>query len=175
MLIQEAIESDWKTAMKARSPTKDTLSLIRTEMKNKLISLREQRPSSVQLVARLPQDTTNMQAVEGKSFATELADNHATTVLSKMAKQRRDSIAEYSKAGRNDLLNKESDELNIIESYLPKQMSDEDLVNTISATIAELGGKEAAHFPLLMKAMGPKVKGLVDGKRLQDAVKQVIG
>ncbi len=149
MKLQEQVTNDWKEAMKARDPKKDTLSLIRTELKNK--------------------------AINGRSSADEgtvVADDVAMDVLMKMAKQRRESIEQYQAAGRDDLVKKEQAELSVIESYLPKALSDEALAEMVQAVIAETGASGQKDMGKVMGAMMARAKGQADGNRIQNIVRQ---
>lgn len=151
MSLEEQIQTAWKEAMKARDPKKDALSAIRTELKNHAINAR------------------------GAGERTGLPDEEVLEVLGKMAKQRRESIAEYQKGGRDDLVEKETLELNVIENYLPAQLSDEELGKIVDEVIAETG---ASSMKDMGKVMGPilaRAKDRADGKRVQALVKQRFG
>ena len=151
MSLQEKINAAWKDALKQRNPSKDVLALMRTELKNKAISSRE-----------------------AGNQTTELSDELALTVFAKMAKQRRESIATFKSGGREDLVAKEETELKVIESYLPTQMSDDDIKKIVEEVIASTG---ASSMKDMGKVMGPvmaKTKGQADGKRVQDAVRALL-
>ena len=152
MSIQKQVEDDWKTAVKARDPAKDTFSQIRTELKNKAIATRA-----------------------GGSSSTEVDDEVALEVLTKMAKQRRESIAEYEKGGRDDLVEKEAAELKVIETYLPKGLSDDELKAIVDETVKAVGATSAKEMGKVMGALMPKVKGRADGKQVQALVKAALG
>jgi uncharacterized protein YqeY len=152
MTIQETVESDWKDAVKARDPKKDTLSLIRTELKNKAINTRK-----------------------GGDTSTMVQDDVALDVLAKMAKQRRESIVEYQKGGRTDLVDKEAFELAVIEAFLPKGLSDDEIRAIVKEAIAETGASSAKEMGKVMGAVTPKTKGRADGKRVQELVKEALG
>jgi uncharacterized protein len=96
-------------------------------------------------------------------------------VLHKMAKQRKESLAEFQRGGREDLAANESFELTIIESYLPKKMSADALQAVVVATLTELGITQAKDAGKAMKPVLDKVKGLADGKDVQAAVKAALG
>lgn len=149
MSLQQRINDDWKEAMKARDPRKDALGLIRTELKNQAIN-------------------TRAAGAQG----TELDDELALDVLAKMAKQRRESIEEYKKGGRQDLVDKESLELSVIETYLPQPLSQEELAAIVDETIQQTGASSMKEMGKVMGALMPKVKGRADGKQLQELVKQ---
>ncbi len=105
---------------------------------------------------------------QGRDTLTEAEEME---VLMQQAKQRRDAIEQYTKAGREDLAEKESQELGIIEEYLPKQLSDAE----IEAVVVEIIASAGATSPKDMgKVMGPtmaRLKGQADGKKVQAIVK----
>jgi len=96
--------------------------------------------------------------------ADELTDDDVIAVLSSLAKKRRESIEQFQKGGRNDLVAKEQAELIIINSYLPKQLSKEKLCEIIHEAIAESGADSPQKVGLVMKLVMPKIKGQADGK-----------
>jgi uncharacterized protein len=152
MPLLDDIATAWKEALKARDKKKDVLSAIRTEVKNKVINTR----------------------TEGGGEITA-PDDVVIDVLGKMAKQRREAIDEFTKGGRQDLVEKEAYELSVIESYLPKQMDPAALADVVKATIAEIGATTPKDMGRAMKAVMEKVKGKADGKDVQAAVKVALG
>lgn len=94
----------------------------------------------------------------------DLSDEDILAVLSTAAKKRRESIEQFSAAGRTDLSDKEQSELAIINAYLPQQLSEEQVTAAISEAIAETGAQSAADLGKVMKAVMPKLRGQADGK-----------
>jgi uncharacterized protein YqeY len=94
----------------------------------------------------------------------ELSEEDAIAVLSSAAKRRRESIDEFKKGGREDLVRKEKFELDVITSYLPEQLSEEKLREIIREAIAETGADSPQKLGLVMKIVMPKIKGQADGK-----------
>ncbi|MCP4501196.1 MAG: GatB/YqeY domain-containing protein [Deltaproteobacteria bacterium] len=150
--LQEQITSDWKDAMKARDPKKAILASIRTELKNAAINGRAAGDQS-----------------------TDVEDEAALEVLGKMAKQRRESIAEFKKGDREDLAEKESFELAAIQAYLPAALSDDELGAIVDEAVASTGASSMKDMGKLMAALMPKVKGRADGGRVQTMVKTKLG
>jgi hypothetical protein len=105
---------------------------------------------------------------------TQLTEEQTYGVLMTEAKKRRDSIAEARKAGRNDLADKEQMELELIESYLPKQLSRAELEDEARKAIAESGAKTAKDMGNVMKVLMPRVKGRADGKLVNEVVKSLL-
>jgi uncharacterized protein YqeY len=157
MSLIDNINDAWKAAMKAGNPTKDTLSAIRAEVKNKVINSR-------------PGFTAGEMVVAGGAPSDELV----LEALGKMAKQRRESVTEFEKGGRDDLVAAERAELAVIESFMPQQMTNEAIAEVVKATIAELGATTAKDTGRVMKAVMEKVKGVADGKTVQAAVKSLL-
>jgi uncharacterized protein len=147
MSLKERIGEDIKTAMKAKDKIRlQTVRSIKKAILEKEVEIRPQGHESL----------TEEQEIE---------------LLSQQAKQRRDSIEQFQNAGRDDLADKESQELAIIETYLPEQVSDNELEAIIDEIIANSG---ATSVKDLGKVMGPamkQLKGKADGKKIQALVK----
>jgi hypothetical protein len=99
-----------------------------------------------------------------------LTEEDVLGVLAAAAKRRRDSIEQFQKGGRDDLVMKEGGELEIITSYLPQQLSDEQLQEIVGATLLEIGAKMPADLGKAMKEIMPKVKGRADGNRVRQMI-----
>ena len=96
------------------------------------------------------------------------------SVLSTMVKQRRESIEQFSTAGRTDLVDKEKAELEIIQSYLPKQLSLQEIDAIILSAIKECNASSPAEMGMVMKLVSPKIKGVADGKMVNQRVKEFL-
>ncbi|MDP3260205.1 MAG: GatB/YqeY domain-containing protein [Thermodesulfovibrionales bacterium] len=104
----------------------------------------------------------------------ELTEEDIMDVLSTMVKQRKESVEQYSKANRNDLAEKENKEINIIQAYLPEQLSPEEVDEIIKSTIQEAGITGMKDMGRLMKELMPKLKGRADGKLVSQRVKETL-
>ena len=104
----------------------------------------------------------------------ELNDEATIGVLSKQAKQRRDSIAEFEKAGRSDLVAQETAELQIIETYLPAQLSEEEIRAKVQAVITTLNVTDTKGMGQVMKQVMADLKGQADGKTVNQIVRQLL-
>jgi hypothetical protein len=104
----------------------------------------------------------------------ELTDEMALEVLSTAAKRRRDSIEQFRKGEREDLAQQEESELELISTYLPKQLSEDELRPMAAAAIAEVGAESPKQMGLVMKALMPKVKGKADGKLLSKLISELL-
>ncbi|MFO7890849.1 MAG: GatB/YqeY domain-containing protein [bacterium] len=102
----------------------------------------------------------------------DLTEQDEIMVLSKEVKKRKESLEYFKKQGRDDLVTKEEKELNIIESFLPEPMSPEKLQQLVDKAIKDTGAESMRDMGKVMGAIMPQVKGRVDGKTVQDTVKQ---
>ncbi|HUI31144.1 MAG TPA: GatB/YqeY domain-containing protein [Candidatus Acidoferrales bacterium] len=149
MTLKETIDAHIKQAMlKKESMRLGTLRMVKAKLLEKEV---EKRPSG------------------GMTPADELQ------VLTSAAKMRKESIEEFEKAGRKDLADKERSELEIIQEYLPKQLGREEVVKIVSDLAAQLGATTQGDFGKLMGAAMKDLRGKVDGKIVQEVVKEKLG
>ena len=94
----------------------------------------------------------------------ELTEEDSLAVLNSAAKKHRDSIEQFEKGGRDDLVQKEKFGLEIIQSYLPEQLGEDELLTIVKQAIEETGADSPQKIGLIMKAVMPKVQGRADGK-----------
>lgn len=104
----------------------------------------------------------------------DLSDEDVVTILSSMVKQRRDSVDQFSAAGRHDLADKEKNEIDILQAYMPRQLEPEEIDSIIAASIKEASAQSISDIGKVMKILMPKVKGLADGKYVNQRVKEII-
>ena len=144
MSLSEQIMSDMKEAMKARNKVRlNTVRMIKSALMNEKIKA-----------------------------GHDLTAEEELTVLSREKKQREESIDEFTKADRKDLADETKQELAIVESYLPKQMTEEELNQAVSSAIAEVNAQGKSDFGKVMKVLMPKIKGKADGKAASDVVRK---
>ena len=144
MSLSEQIMSDMKEAMKARDKVRlNTVRMIKSALMNEKIKA-----------------------------GHDLTAEEELTVLSREKKQREESIDEFTKADRKDLADETKQELAIVESYLPKQMTEEELNQAVSSAIAEVNAQGKSDFGKVMKVLMPKIKGKADGKAASDVVRK---
>ena len=101
----------------------------------------------------------------------ELTDADVLSVLEKMLKQRRESIAQFEKASRQDLADKEKAEVEVLSGYLPKQMSDAEVQKEIDSVISETGAAGAKDMGKVMAALKPRLAGKADMGKVSGLVK----
>ncbi len=102
----------------------------------------------------------------------KLTEDEVQSVIAGQAKQRREAMAEYHKAGRTDLAHKEEEELSILLSFLPSQLTQEELESEISRIIAEVGASGPKDLGKVMKSIMARVAGRADGKVVQEMVRR---
>jgi uncharacterized protein YqeY len=105
-----------------------------------------------------------------------LEDGEVLQVVSSLVKQRRDSIDQFAKAGRTDLVEKETGEIAVLEEYLPPAVTPEEIDAAVAAAIAESGATSPKDMGKVMKAVMPRLAGKnVDGKAVNEAVRRKLG
>jgi uncharacterized protein YqeY len=111
---------------------------------------------------------------KGVEKGRDLDDDEARQVIATLVKQRRDSVEQFSKAGRTDLVEKETAEIAVLTSYLPPAATPEEIDAAIAQAIAETGAASPKDIGKVMKAVMPKLAG-ADGRAINDAVRRKLG
>lgn len=112
---------------------------------------------------------------EKSGAGREINPDDEMKMLTSSVKKRKDAIAQYKNAGRNDLAEKEEAELKIIMEYLPKQLSEDEISETIKMIAGEIGAKGKEDFGKLMPAVMKELKGKADGKIVKSMVEKLLG
>ena len=120
-------------------------------------------------VLRMLKSAVKYKEVEPGGHALE--DGGVLAVIQTLIKQRRDSVEQFRAGGRTDLADKEEREIAKLQSYLPAQMSPDELRAEVRAAIAQVGAKSPKDMGAVMKALLPKVQGRAEGKAVSEAVK----
>ena len=147
MTLTERINQDIKTAMKAKD--KDSLKVLRM------------------LKAALQKEALEQ--------PEPLSQDQEITIISRELKQRRDSLAEFEKAGREDLVSATQDEIVIVQKYLPEQLSPEALEAKVREIMAQVGATSKADFGKVMGLATSSLKGQAEGKAINETVKRLLG
>ncbi|MFP2927842.1 GatB/YqeY domain-containing protein [Pyxidicoccus sp. 3LG] len=142
--LKERIDADLKDAM--RSKNELTLSVLR--MLKSAVKYKEVEPG-----------------------ASALDDAGVQSIITGLIKQRRDSIDQFKAGGRPELAEKEEAEIGILQNYLPKQLSADELTAEVQAAIAEVGAKGPKDMGAVMKNLNPKLQGKAEGRAISEAVK----
>ncbi|MBI2036201.1 GatB/YqeY domain-containing protein, partial [Candidatus Microgenomates bacterium] len=143
-------------------------SKLQEELKQSMLAKEELKTS----VLRLLLSAINYYEIQKGGAGYEATDEDVLVVIGQQVKQRRDSIEQYSNAGRKDLSDKEEKELEILQSYLPEQLSNEEIKKLVIAAISETGAKGMADMGKVMSVLMPRVKGKADGSLVSKTVKE---
>jgi len=148
MTLNEKVSADIAAAMKARDATRlSALRMLKAAVMNK-----------------------------GVEKGRDLEDAEVLQVVSSLVKQRRDSIEQFSKAGRTDLVEKETGEIAVLQDYMPPAASAEAIETAVAEAIVETGAVSPRDMGKVMKAVMPKLAGKnADGRAVNDAVRRKLG
>ncbi|QUH31732.1 GatB/YqeY domain-containing protein [Vallitalea guaymasensis] len=111
---------------------------------------------------------------EEKDNHVELSDDDVIKIISSQVKKRKSSLPEYEKSGRTDLVDDLKVEINILMSYLPEQLSDEELTSIVEKTIEEVGASSMKDMGKVMSAIIPKVQGKADNKKVSEIIRNIL-
>ncbi|MCK9572690.1 MAG: GatB/YqeY domain-containing protein [Candidatus Omnitrophica bacterium] len=147
-MLEEKILQDYKEAMKARDALKSSvLSFLRADLMNLAVAKKK----------------------------NTLDDNEAVTVIKKQIKQRQDSIEQFTKGDRLQMAEKEKSELEILKTYLPAELSADEVKKVIAEVISALGASSMKDMGRVMKEVNAKLAGQADGLLVAELVKQSLG
>lgn len=147
MGLREKIDTDTKEALKSGAKDKlSTLRMLNAALKNKQIDKRR-----------------------------SLTEEEVFETVRSLIKQRKDSIEQFAKGGRQDLVDKETAEVAVLKIYLPQQLSREELEVMVRDAVAQTGAQGARDMGKVMKALIPMVGGRADGKLVSELVKNALG
>ena len=146
-MLSEKIDADLKMGIKQKDiPRLSALRLLKTAITNKMIEKK----------------------------VSELKDEGILALIRRNIKRHKDSIEQFQKAGRDDLVKKEKDELEVLKSYLPKESSPEEIKETVKKVIDEIKASGKKDFGKVMKVSMEKLKGACDGKTLSAIVNELL-
>lgn len=146
MALIKEIDQAFLVAMKEkREPDLSVLRMLRAALKNKAIELKK-----------------------------ELDDNELISVIKSEIKKRKESIETYSSAGRQDLAERESSEMKVLEKYLPAQLSEDDILAKVEEVLSEASDEEKSNFGVVMKKVMAATQGAADGSVVSRIVKEVL-
>lgn len=146
MSLSDSLQKDMIAAMKAKDKaTLSTVRMLKAAVANEKISL-----------------------------GHDLSSDEEISVLSRELKQRKDSLKEYEDAGRDEDVAELKNEIKIVQKYLPKQMSADEVKQAVADTIKAVGATSKADFGKVMGAVMPKLKGKADGKLVNSTVKELL-
>ena len=144
MSLKEKLQEDLKSSMKNKDTIKKSVvTLIRAAIKQQEVDKR-----------------------------IDLDDEAIIDIISKQLKQRNDSLAEFEKANRQDLIDETKSEIQVLEGYLPQQLSEEELEKIVIETIAEVGATSMKDMGKIMATIKPKTAVRADGRKINELVKK---
>ena len=144
--LSDQVRADLTESMKARSAERTSvLRMLQAAIKNEQINVQH-----------------------------ELADEEVLTVIRKAVKQRQDSIEQYTNGNRPDLASKEASELEILRTYLPPELSDDEIESGVREIIASTGAQSKKDMGKVMKEATARYKGRADGKKIQEIVSRLL-
>lgn len=148
MSLKEQLTEDMKAAMKAKEAGKQELSVI-----------------------RMVRSAIRQIEIDGKK---ELDDNGVIDIISKEVKMRKDSIDEFRKGDREDLVAQNEAEIAVLMKYLPQQLTEEEVRSLVKEAVAASGASSAKEMGKVMAVLMPKVKGRADGKLVNTVVREAL-
>lgn len=144
MSLKERLQEDWKQALKSKDKFKaNTISMAKAAV-------------------------LQAEKIDG----IELDDEQVIEVLAKEIKQRREAVLEFEKGNRQDLIDKSNAEIEILLSYLPQQLTEEEILVMIQEAAVEVGANSIKDMGKVMKVLTPKIKGRADGKLVSQMVRE---
>ncbi len=150
MSLKERLTEDLKAAMRARDTAR-----LRT-------------------IRALQAALTEREIAERKGGKATLTPEQELEVLQKEAKRRREAIEQFRAAGRDDLVQKETEELKIIEAYLPRQLSDEEIRDVLEEIIESVGARSVRDMGRVMKEAMARMRGQADGRRVSELARELL-
>ena len=144
MSLKQKLQEDLKSSMKNKDAIKKSvITLIRSSIKQYEVDNR-----------------------------VELQDDEIVDLIAKQLKQTRDSLEDFKKGNRDDLVSQAEAEIEVLKEYLPQQLSEEELNEIVISTISEVGATSMKDMKKIMTSIMPKVKGRADGKLINELVKK---
>lgn len=146
MTLLDTLNEDIKKAMKSKD--KERLAVLRT------------------MKATLQNETIKKES--------DLTDEEEFTLLAREMKQRKESLAEFQKAGRQDLIDTATIEISIVQDYLPQPLTEDEVRTIVSNAVKETGATDSSYFGKVMGIVMPQVKGKADGNQVNQIVKELL-
>ena len=134
-----------------------------------MVSAMKNRDKETLNVVRMLKAAVQNEQIE---LGHDLNSNEEIAVMAREYKQRKESLEEFEKAGREDLINQAKNELSIVEKYMPKQLSKDEVTKIVKEVIDELNASSMKNFGQVMGSVMPKVQGQADGKLVNQVVKE---
>lgn len=161
-MLKDTLKNDLNASLKAGDQLKrSVLGMVMTTVKNRELAKRQQLSKTVTDFAKLESDS-------------QLTDNEVLEVFLGEVKKRKESIEQFRAGGREELVAKEQAEIDILMSYMPKQMAEADVRDEIAKTISDLGASGAKDMGKVIGAVMAKLKGRADGALVSKIAKELL-
>jgi uncharacterized protein YqeY len=153
--------------------------MLRTQLRDSLKAAQknrdETRTSTLRLILAALKDRDIASRGAGSGGQEEIGDDEILNLLQTMIKQRRESMTLYEQGGRKDLVDKEQQEIDVIQSFLPKQLSEKEMADAVKETIAGIGATSIKDMGRTMAALKERYAGRMDFAKASGLVKQQLG
>jgi uncharacterized protein YqeY len=146
--------------------------MLKTQLQEELKQAMKDQAELQKSVLRMLLSAITYYEIQKGGAGYEATDEDVLSVIDKQVKQRKDSIEQFEKAGRQELADKEKEEMTLLQKYLPEQMSEEDVRSVVREIIATMGNVTVADMGKVMGAVMPKVKGKADGNLVGKIVRE---
>lgn len=146
------------------------MSLLESLQKDMIAAMKAKDKFKLGTIRMLKAAVVNEQIEVGH----DLSSDEEIAVLSRELKQRKDSLEEFKNAGRDEAVQNLKNEIKVVESYLPEQLSEDEVKTIVQETIDQVGATSKADFGKVMGAVMPKLKGKADGKLVNATVKELL-
>ena len=141
---------------------------LQEELKQSMLAKTQVKTS----VLRMLLSAINYYEIQKGGAGYEASEEDVLAVIGNQAKQRKDSIEQFKAAGRNELVEKETAELELLQKYLPEQMGEEEISKLVTQALTQTGAKTMQDIGKVMAALMPKIKGKADGNLVSQLVKK---
>lgn len=148
-----------------------TKAQLKEELKQSMLAKDAEKTSTLRMVI----SALGYYEIEKGGAGYEASEEDVQAVIQKQAKQRRDSIEQFKAANRPELVAKETKELELLETFLPQQMSEDEIKKLVDEAVNQTGATNAADMGKVMGALMPKIKGKADGSIVSRLVKEKLG
>jgi len=163
-MLKDLIQQDFKEAFKNQEKVKlSVLRMLRAEL------VKKQQDKRFQLKKDYPE--LEGEELNNKSILTE--DEILGIIISRVKKSK-ESVSDFEKGGRNDLVEREKEEIKILEKYLPEQLSEEDVRKIVEGVVSKVGAESMKEIGRVMSELMPKVKGKTDGDLVLKIVRNIL-
>lgn len=147
---------------------------LQTQINQDLVQSIKNKDSETLMVLRMLKAAISNAAVQAGNINSELSDEKVISLIRKQISQRKDSIVQFEKAGRNELAQNEKNEIVVLEKYLPASLTEQQIQELVEKTISELGATSKKDLGKVIKTVTEKTQGAVDGKTVASVAGKIL-